>query len=144
MILTNFKPKYYFGHFYFQKQPKIYKSDDFGCKISSKFEENSKINIYSLVPKIDHPVALCVECLFVCYVNICCTWKFAKSFLIQKGSIFFLILKNFDVFWLQNLFHFFNAITIFARKPLKFFFLQEPIVSISHIAHKPVINYGLP
>ena len=25
---------------------------------SSKFEENSKINIYSLVPQIDHPVAL--------------------------------------------------------------------------------------
>ena len=104
------------------------------------------INLYSLVPKIDHPVALWVKCLFVCYcyVNICCTWKFAKSFLIQKGSIFFLILKIFDVFWLQNLFHFFNAITIFARKPLKFFFLQEPIVSISHIAHKPVINYSLP
>ena len=31
----------------------------FGCKKSSIFEENLKINIYSLVSQIDHPVALC-------------------------------------------------------------------------------------
>ena len=34
---------------------------DFCCKKSSKFEENSKITIYSLVPQIDHPVALWEE-----------------------------------------------------------------------------------
>ena len=32
----------------------------FSCKKSSKFEENSMINIYFLVPKIDYPVALCI------------------------------------------------------------------------------------
>ena len=34
----------------------------FGCKKTSKFEpneQNSNINIYSLVPKIDRPVAPC-------------------------------------------------------------------------------------
>ena len=28
---------------------------------SSKFEENAKINNYSLVPQIDHPVALWID-----------------------------------------------------------------------------------
>ena len=38
---------------------KIPKIGGFGCKKLSKFEEISKINIYSLVPQIEHPVALC-------------------------------------------------------------------------------------
>ena len=40
----------------------LYKIGGFDCKKSSKFEENSKINIYSFVPvpQIDHPVALCI------------------------------------------------------------------------------------
>ena len=35
------------------------------AKKLSKFEENSKIYIYSLVPQIDHPVALCLLWLFL-------------------------------------------------------------------------------
>ena len=42
-----------------RKIVKIHKIGGFGCKKSSKFEENSMINIYSLVPQIDLPVALC-------------------------------------------------------------------------------------
>ena len=38
---------------------KIHKIGDFGCKNHQKFEENSKINNYFLVPQIDIPVALC-------------------------------------------------------------------------------------
>ena len=57
MILINFKPKNHnVGHFF-----KIAKNSQnlwFWLKKSSKFEENSMINIYSLVPQIDHPVAL--------------------------------------------------------------------------------------
>ena len=45
--------------FLLEKSSKIHKIGGFGCKKSSKFEENSKINIYSLVPQIDHSVALC-------------------------------------------------------------------------------------
>ena len=37
----------------------LVKNWGFWLQKSSKFEENSKINIYSLVPQIDHPVALC-------------------------------------------------------------------------------------
>ena len=54
MILTNFKPQ------------KITILAIFIRKIvqnsqkSSKFEENSKINNYSLVPQIDHHIALCL------------------------------------------------------------------------------------
>ena len=33
------------------------------AKKSLKFEEKPKINIYSLVPQIDHPVALCTNLL---------------------------------------------------------------------------------
>ena len=57
-----------FWPFLLEKWSKIHKIDDFGCKKSSKFEENSKINIYSLVPQIDHPVALC-ECRFPANTN---------------------------------------------------------------------------
>ena len=43
--------------FYFKKFSKIYKIGDFGFKNSSKFEKKySVIDIYCLVPKIDHPV----------------------------------------------------------------------------------------
>jgi len=60
MILSNFKPKRsLFWPSLLEKLSKILKIGDFGCKKSSKFEENSKINNYSLVPQIDHPVALC-------------------------------------------------------------------------------------
>ena len=60
MILCNFKPKKSsFWPFLLEKQPKNHKIGGFGCKKSSKFEENSKMNIYSLVPHIDYPVALC-------------------------------------------------------------------------------------
>ena len=59
MILRNFKPKKMtFWPFLLEKYPKIHKIGGFGCKKSLKFEENPKINIYSLVPQIDHPVAL--------------------------------------------------------------------------------------
>ena len=61
MILSNFKPKnHHFGHFI---RKIVKKSQNWwfcGCKKSSQFEENSKINIYSLALQIDHPVALCV------------------------------------------------------------------------------------
>ena len=57
MIFTNFKPKKSpFWPFLVEKLPKIHQIG-FGCKKSSKFEENS--NIYSLVPQIYHPVSLC-------------------------------------------------------------------------------------
>ena len=50
-----------FWPFLLEKMSKIHKIGWFGGKKkSSKFEENSKINIYSLVPQIDHPVALCI------------------------------------------------------------------------------------
>ena len=45
--------------FLFAKYSKMLKIVGFCCNNSSKFEENSKINIYSLVSQIDHPVALC-------------------------------------------------------------------------------------
>ena len=38
----------------------LYKIGGFDCKKSSKFEEDSKINIHFLVPPIFHPVALWV------------------------------------------------------------------------------------
>ena len=63
MILSNFKPKRStFWPFFKEKLSKIHKTDDFRCKKSLKFEENSKINICSLVPQIDNPVALCQGC----------------------------------------------------------------------------------
>ena len=58
MILSNFKPKKSpFWLFLLEKLSKNHKIGDFGFKKLSKFEENSKINIYSLVPQIDHHVA---------------------------------------------------------------------------------------
>ena len=54
MILTNFKPKKSpFWPFLLEKLSKNHeiKIGDFGCKKSSKFEENLKINNYSLVPQ---------------------------------------------------------------------------------------------
>ena len=60
MNLSNFKPqKSLFWPLLLEKYPNIQKIGGFGCKNSSKYEENSKINIYSLVLQIDHPVALC-------------------------------------------------------------------------------------
>ena len=54
MILSNFKhEKSSFWPFLLEKYSKIYKIGGFGCKKSSKFDENLKINIYSLVPQID-------------------------------------------------------------------------------------------
>ena len=59
MILSNFKPKKSsFWPFLLEKYPKIHKICGFVCKKPSKFEENSKFNMYSLVPQIDHPVTL--------------------------------------------------------------------------------------
>ena len=50
MILSNFKPKVSpFCPFLLEKYSKIHKIGGFGCKKSSNFDENSKINIYSLV-----------------------------------------------------------------------------------------------
>ena len=61
MIFSNFKPKKSpFFPFLLEKWTKIHKIDDFGYKKSSKFEGNSMINSFSLVPQIDHPVALCL------------------------------------------------------------------------------------
>ena len=51
--------KLQFWPFLFEEYSKIHKIGGFGCKKSLKFEENSKINIYSLVPQIDNPVVLC-------------------------------------------------------------------------------------
>ena len=60
MILSYFKPKKSpFWLFLIENWSKIHKIGDYCGKKSSKSEENSKINIYSLVPKIDHLVALC-------------------------------------------------------------------------------------
>ena len=72
MILSNLKPKKSpFWTFLLEKCSKIHKIVGFGCKKSLKFEENPKINIYSLVPEIDHPVALCIDkAYFFDYVNM--------------------------------------------------------------------------
>ena len=60
MILSNFKSKKsLFCHFFVENCQKIHIIGYFGCKTSSTFEENSKINTYSLVSHIDHFVALC-------------------------------------------------------------------------------------
>ena len=59
MILSYFKPKKsQFWPFFIENWSKILKIRDFCCKKSSKFEEISKINIYFLVPQVDHLVAL--------------------------------------------------------------------------------------
>ena len=59
MILSYFKPKKSpFWPFLKENWSKIHKIGDFCCKKASKFDENSKINIHSLVPQIDHHVAL--------------------------------------------------------------------------------------
>ena len=47
-----------FGHFFLKNSQKFTKFVILVAKIS-KIEENSKNNIYYLVPQIDHPVALC-------------------------------------------------------------------------------------
>ena len=74
-ILSNFKPKnHHFGHF------------GFGCKKSSKFEENPIINIYSLVPQIDHPAALCVRIVVK---------KTSVKNMSQEGNHFFKVQKSF-------------------------------------------------
>ena len=49
-----------FWSFLIGNWPKIHKIGDFCYKKTSKFEENSKINIYSFVPKIVPPAALCI------------------------------------------------------------------------------------
>ena len=60
MVLSNLKPKKItILAFFIRKKVKNSKIGGFGCKKSSNFEENSMIYTYSLVPKIDHPVALC-------------------------------------------------------------------------------------
>ena len=60
-ILSNFLKAYspiklQFWSFLLEKYSLIHKIGGFGCKNSSKFEENSKINIYYLVPQIEHHV----------------------------------------------------------------------------------------
>jgi len=63
MIFSNFKPKKSpFLPFLLEKWSKIHKIRDFGYKISSKFENNQISIFFSLVPQIDHPVALCLMC----------------------------------------------------------------------------------
>ena len=50
MILSNFKPKKStFWPFFIENWSKIHKIGGFGCKKSTKFEENPIINFYSLV-----------------------------------------------------------------------------------------------
>ena len=44
--------------FLIENWSKMYKIGGFVCKKSSKFEENPIIIFYTLVPLIDHPVAL--------------------------------------------------------------------------------------
>ena len=57
MILS--QKNLHFGNFYKKNYSKIHKIVDFGCKKPSNFDKDSKINTFSLVPQIDHPVALC-------------------------------------------------------------------------------------
>ena len=65
MILSYFKPKKSpFWLFLIENWSKIHKIGDYCGKKSSKSEEYSKINFYSLVPKIDHPVALWVSWIY--------------------------------------------------------------------------------
>ena len=52
---------HHFLPFLLEKQSKL--AILVGKRKPSKFEENSKINIYSLVPQSDHLVALCAGCL---------------------------------------------------------------------------------
>ena len=60
-----FKPKKSpFWSFLIEKYSKIHKIGDYCGKKLSKFEENSKNNIYSLVPQIGDPVALCTLYLY--------------------------------------------------------------------------------
>ena len=59
MILSNFNPKKLpFWAFLLEKLSKIHKIGDFGCKNHQYLKKNSNINNYSLVPQIDHLVAL--------------------------------------------------------------------------------------
>ena len=59
-IFGKFKPKnHHFDHVYMKSSQKFTKLVVLVAKKLSKFEENSKIKMYSLVPQIDHPVALC-------------------------------------------------------------------------------------
>ena len=57
-----------------EKLSKIHKICGSDYKTSSQFEENSKINISSLVPQIDHSVALCsgywVQCTVYTYITM--------------------------------------------------------------------------
>ena len=47
--------------FLFEKLSKIHKIGDVGSlQKLSKFEENSKINNHSIVPQIDHVIAMCL------------------------------------------------------------------------------------
>ena len=60
MFLSNFQPKKItILAIFIRKIVKNSKIGGFGCRKSSKFEENSMTNTFSLVPQINHPVALC-------------------------------------------------------------------------------------
>ena len=59
MIFAILSPKnHHFGNIYQKNGKKFTKLVILDAKKSSKFEENSKININFVVPKNDHPVAL--------------------------------------------------------------------------------------